>query len=178
MNRLQRNKRSQIILVVLAALALAGMIAYNAMKPATEDESVGEISQTILAVDWHKLNDAEREHYRRQWQGLNPETRDKVWLEVSRQRLGEMRREMTDLSPAQRAARIRDAVARLRQRRERLGQTERERIRQRLNAPEARQLIKKMMNFYQKELTAKERAELDPLVHEWLYQIEEITGHD
>ena len=38
-----------------------------------------------------------------------------------------------------------------------------------------KEMVQKMMHFYHKELTAKERAELDPLLHEWMYQITELT---
>ena len=49
-------------------------------------------------------------------------------------------------------------------------------MRERLESPAGKEAVKNVLDFYQSELKARERAELDPLVHEWLYQAEQLFG--
>ena len=90
--------------------------------------------------------------------------------------LDEMRAETTGLTPAEREERIRQAVLEMRRQRERLSSTEQAHIRQRLQDPQTREMVKQVMGFYREELTARERAELDPLLQEWLVQLERLAG--
>ena len=63
----------------------------------------------------------------------------------------------------------------MRERYKNLSDEEKQAARERMNSGEARVMIEKVMGFYQNELTAKERAELDPLMQEWFNQIENLS---
>lgn len=175
MDSLKRQRLRQLLLIGLATGSLAALVTVNALRPSREEQAVRDVSQSILAVDWERTTPAAREQYRQQWDRLSPATREQVWVEVSRARLRELRAQTAALTPDERARRLQTEIARLRERHGQLTDTEKQQLRERLQAPDGQRLMRRIMSFYQTELTAKERAELDPLVHEWFYQLEELA---
>ena len=47
-------------------------------------------------------------------------------------------------------------------------------LREQLTSAQGREMVQTVMTFYQTELTARERAELDPLAQAWMAQAEEL----
>ncbi len=175
MDSLARKRMLQVLSLVGAAGLLAGLVAFNVTRPSAEEKLVSTVSAEIMDVDWESTTPEERRAYRRRWEELSPETREKVWMEVSRRRLQQMREKTRDMPAEERVRRIQKRVRRLRERHRHLTAAEREEVRRRLESDEGREMLKKMLNFYHKELTARERAELDPLLHEWMYEITDLT---
>jgi hypothetical protein len=177
MGTVRQRKRKQVALIVASSTAILAMVLYNALRPAaTQDDRVQEFSDAILHTDWDHMTEADRERFRQQWSTFPPEVRKQVFAEVARQRLQTMREQTRGLPPEQRAARIQQAVLEMRQQQQRLSPAEREHIRQRLNSAEGKEMVGHVMDFYLHEFTARERAEMDPLVREWLAQVERLAA--
>lgn len=169
---LERKKRIRLIAAAAALVLLLAVIVGGVLTPSPEEEEgVAAFTTDVLAADPQSLPRARREALRQQWERFSPETRRAVFTEVARTRLEAMREHTRGLTPEQRAARIAEAVAQMRTRRRLLDPTERARIRGRLTSQDGREMVDHVLRFYQTELSAKERAELDPLVHEWLAQL-------
>ena len=172
MDTLRRKKWLQSLGLAGSLAVVAALVVFSAMRPAPEDEASEDLQQAFMTGRLRDMNEDDRAAMRGQWRQLSPESRQAVFAGVARQRLEEMRRETAELTSEQRLLRIQKALADMRKRREALPLRERQHIRERLAAPEAQEMVRHVMTFYQTELTARERAELDPLLHEWLAQLE------
>ena len=174
MDSLRRKRRNQRLGVLGACALLGGLAVVNVLRPSPEEKAAGDFRQTLLDRDAGDMSEEERRALREQWQRFSPETRQAVFTEVARVRLEEMRSRTRDLTPAERSARVQEALAEMRQRRAHLSEEQKSRVRERISSTEGREMVQHVLSFYQTELTARERAELDPLVHEWLDQMERM----
>lgn len=162
--------------VAVGAVVVVALVAIPALRPAKEPAPEALFADSILAARPQDMTPEQRDELRRQWEAFPPETRSRIFRTVATARLDAMRAETAGLTAAERAERIRQAVLEMRRHREQLSSAEQEHIRQRLQDPQTREMVKQVMGFYQEELTARERAELDPLLQEWLVQLERLAG--
>jgi len=174
MNSLQYAKWTRYGGIGAAAAALIAVIAVSILRPDRKTDPEDKFVQNVTQHPFSQADLQTREALRRQWRSFPPETRRRIFEKIARVRLEAVRREMEKLPPEQRAQRIREAVQKMRERRKTLAPEQRRRLRERLRNPEAREMIANVMQFYHQELTARERAELDPLVQEWLWQMEQL----
>jgi len=173
MDSLRRKKRNQFLAILAAVSALAALIAVNVLRPSPEDEVANTFADTVLNRDPGQWTEDERRELRNQWEQFSPETREAVFTEIARARLEEMRERTRGLSPEQRATRIQEAISQMRARRRQLSPERKARVQERMASPEGQEMVRNVLEFYQTELTAKERAEMDPLVREWFRSMEE-----
>jgi hypothetical protein len=173
---LTRTRYLRRLAVALGVGAVVALVAIPALRPAPQPAPEDEFADSVLATRPQDLTPDQREQLRRQWESFPPETRARVFRAVATARLDEMRADVAGLTPAARSERIRTAVLEMRRRREQLSSAEQAHIRERLQDPQTREMVKQVMGFYREELTARERAELDPLLQEWLVQIERLSG--
>ncbi len=176
MDALAKRRRIQIgsIIGLVAVLILA--IAYNAWRPAeTDADRVRALGTMIIDTRMDHATAQQREEFREQWESLSPQARQEVFNMVARHRIQEMRQQFHQLDANERPRKIRETLDRMRERRQAMPQAEREEVRARLNTEEGRMMVKTAMNLYLSEFTARERAEMDPLMHEWLFQIQELA---
>ena len=169
---LRRKRLRQLLGVPLVVTLLGGLITLSVLRPDPREREASAFTQSVLAREPGALTAAERDELRDQWERFSPETRRRVFQEVARDRLERMREQTRDLTPEQRREQIDEALRQMRQRRERWSEQQRIRVRERLATPEGREMVRNAVKFYQAELTSRERAEMDPLVHEWVYQLE------
>jgi hypothetical protein len=161
---------------VAAGIAvIAGLITYHALRPSKALAPEDEFAQSVLIARPADLPLEQREQLRAQWEGFPPEARARIFRTVAGARLDEMRAETAALTPEQRSERIRQMVEEMRRRRQQLSPADREHIQQRLQDPQTREIVKQVMEFYRQELTARERAEMDPLLQEWLVQLDQLA---
>lgn len=172
MDSLRRKRLRQLLAVPVVVTLLGGLVTLSVLRPDPQEREATAFTQSLLAREPGVLSADERDELREQWERFSPETRQRVFLEVARDRLERMREHTRDLTPEQRSERIDEALLRMRQSRERWSEQQRTRVRERLATPEGREMVRNVLEFYQAELTSRERAEMDPLVHEWLYQLE------
>lgn len=173
MSSLARRRRRQLLWMAATSVALLALIAFNAFRPSPEAKIATDFTARIANRQPGDINPAERDELRQQWERFSPDTRKQVFLGVAREALERFREENAKLTPDGRAKRVQQEMTRLREHRDGLTEEQRNRIRERLGTAEAKEMVKNVLTFYQSELSAKERAELDPLVHEWLYQMEQ-----
>lgn len=159
-----------------AVAAIGALCAYHALRPAEAPSPEDAFTQSVLDLRPAELPEQQREQLRRQWESFPPETRARIFRAVAQARIDEMRADTAGLSPEERSARLRQALEDMRQRRQRLSGAERERISRRLQDPQTREIVTQAMAVYREALSARERAELDPLLQEWLAQIEHLSG--
>jgi acyl-CoA reductase-like NAD-dependent aldehyde dehydrogenase len=175
MDSLQKKRLRQRLLVVGTSLVLMGAVGLSLLlRPSEEEKQEAEFTETILSQKPGQLPPAQREQLRRQWQSLPPESRDRVFRAIASARLAEFREESKGLSKEERQQRIQKRIAEMRQHRERLTEEERTKLRERLSQKEAKEIVAHVLEFYQEELTARERAELDPLIYAWLYNLDSL----
>jgi G3E family GTPase len=155
---------------------LAGLVVFHAMRPSQETTPEDEFADAIVATRPDQLTLEQREQLRQQWEGFPPEARARIFRTVASARLDQLRAETAALTPQERSDRIRLALEQMRRRRQGLSAGEREHIQQRLRDPQTQETVRQVIGFYRQELTARERAELDPLLQEWLVQIEQLAG--
>lgn len=176
MKRQQQRRLMQWLGVAVVVGGLAAMILLNVSHPQPVNKEAVAMSERLLAGDLANATPEEREQMRNQWERLSPDTQQMVFEEVAKGRLQEMRQEVAAVSEPERLARIEKAVQEMRQHRATMSEHERNETKNRLESPEGKQMIKRILDFYHSELTARERAEYDPLIHEWLLQVGEITS--
>lgn len=177
MDSLQRRVLLQRLLLGAVVVGLLAMLTWNAWRPVdNKADELHSVSRTILDTDWEEVTPEQRQEFRRQWQELPPETREEVFQQVARRRVVELRRTLDELTPEERADKIRERVERMRTETADLPADERAQIRERINSEEGQAMIRRVLELYMNEFTARERAELDPLVHEWLAHIEALAS--
>jgi hypothetical protein len=172
MNSLETLRRRRLWWLVWFGLGLAAMVFWNVARPSPEARQAADFSQNLMTRDARTLSETERQELRRQWERFSPETRQQIFFKIARSNLEKFREETARLTAAERAARVQEEIGRMRERQSRLTETERGQIRDRLKDKEAAEMVKKFMEFFSTELTAKERAELDPLIKEWFRTVE------
>lgn len=160
--------------VAAAATFLGGLALFHALRPSPAAAPEDQFAETLLAARADQVTPAQREQLRQQWESFPPDARNRILRTVAAARLEEFRAETAALTPEERSARVRQAVEELRRRRRTLTPAEREQIQQRLHDPRTQEVIRQVMDLYQNQLTARERAELDPLIQEWLAQLEQL----
>jgi hypothetical protein len=165
-------KRRRLLWLLLFGLGLAAMVVWNVSRPSPEARQAADFSQNLMTRDPRQFTEADRQEMRRQWERFSPETRQQIFFRIARSNLDKFREETARLTSAERAARVQDEIGRMRERQARLTETERRQIRERLQDKEAAEMVRKFMEFFSTELTAKERAELDPLIKEWFRMVE------
>lgn len=177
MDKLRRHKARQRFWILFSAGFLAALLVLSICFREPEEQRVArDFTAALLARDPRSLTPAEREELRGQWERFSPETRAAILRGVARSRLEQFRAEAARLTPEERRARVRQATAELQRHPARdLSPAQREQVRVRMSSPQGQQLVREVLTFYQTELTAEERAELDPLVRAWMQQVEELT---
>ncbi len=178
MDSLTRTRYRRRIAVGCGVAGVVALVAIPALWPSHPPAAGAEteLADSFLAARPQDLTAAQREQLRQQWESFPPETRTRIFRTVAAARLDELRAETAGMTPAERAERTRQAILEMRRHREQLSSAEQAHIRQRLQDPQAREMVKQAMGFYREELTARERAELDPLLQEWLVQLERLSG--
>jgi len=173
MDSLRRKFGIQISAIVVAALALIGMIMFNVLRPSPEEKQEADLTQALLGNSPAQLSPDERLELQKQWRRLSPESRKNIFFEVARRRLEEFRTKTVGWTPEQRLKDIRETVPGTRSQLSGTGsgQAESSQPTQWLTSTEAAELTQHFMSFYQQELTDSERAELDPLIRRWLNQM-------
>lgn len=169
------SPRKRQFLWILATLAFLGaLIGLSAWRRQPEERAVVDFTASVIDRGNEPLSTDEQSELRRQWERFSPQTRREVLRAIVRHELERFRAETAVLTPDERSRRIEDETRRLRTRRERLTPEQKARIRERLESDEGRDLVRQLLALHQTELTARERAELDPLLHEWLQQTERM----
>ncbi|MBN2451615.1 MAG: hypothetical protein JXR77_14600 [Lentisphaeria bacterium] len=174
MDSLSRAKAVRCGAIAAFSCLLVLFVVVAALRNAPEPTAADLFVQDVLERPAARATAEEREELRRQWERFSPETRERVFTEIARARLDEIRGEVSELTPEQRQARIRTAIEDMRRHRGGLSPQERQQIQKRLQDPETQAMVRRFMAFYREELTARERAELDPLVQEWLIQVDHL----
>lgn len=169
LNTLKRRRR---FLLLGAAALLAAMVVWNVTRPSPEAQAAADFSQALMARDPGSFSQADREAMERQWRRFSPETRRQVFFKVAHEEVLRFRAETAALTPEQRSERVQKELKQMRERQARLTEAERRQIRERMQEKEAAEMVKAFLEFYSTEFTAKERAELDPLVREWFRMVE------
>jgi len=176
MTSLQRQKLRLILTGVGAIIVLAVLLTWNIWRRPTEDPEARAFTASLQGQDWRNMPRGERDDMRRQWERLRPETRRAVMRSLVQKEIDKFREESAKLTPEERTARINDAIQKMRERRRDVKDEDRQRMRERLSSEDGKAMVKEVLNVYQTGFTARERAQLDPLVHEMLYHAEQTFG--
>ena len=176
MDSLQRKRLHQRLLIAGTGLVLVVVLVVNTFRPSAEEREESEFTETVLNHGPGKLPPAERERLRKQWNRLPAESRSRVFRAVASARLAEFRELSKGLSKEERQKRVQERIGEMRQHRTDLSPEQRRELRERLSQKESKEIVSHVLGFYRDELSAQERAELDPLIHEWLYHIDALVG--
>ena len=111
---------------------------------------------------------------RRIFEKLSPESKDKLAREFLREQLRIMREETASMSEEEKIQGVETAVKEFREQFSKIPESEKIKIKERINTPEAKEQFKMTMELYSTEFTAKERELLDPLVYEVMEAINSL----
>lgn len=175
MDSLQRKRLYQRLLVAGTATVLVLLLALNMFRTSPEEREEAEFTQLVLRHDPESLPTADRERLREQWGRLPEDSRQRVFRAVAASRLDEFREQTKSMNQEERRQLIQRRIVQMRQHRAKLTGDQRRELGEELSQQEAREVVAQVLSFYQEELSARERAELDPLIHEWLYHIESLV---
>ena len=176
MTSLQHQKLRLILTGAAAVVVLAVLLTWNIWRRPAEDPEARAFTTSLEGQDWRNMARGEREDMRRQWERLRPETRRAVMRSLVQKEIDKFREESAKLTPAERTARINDAIQKMRKNRREINDEDKQRLRERLSSADGKAMVKEVLNVYQTGFTARERAQLDPLVHEMLYHAEQTFG--
>jgi acyl-CoA reductase-like NAD-dependent aldehyde dehydrogenase len=175
MDSLQRKRLYQRLLLAGTATVLVLLLVLNTFRASPEEREEAEVTQLVLQHDPENMQPEERERLREQWARLPEESRQRVFRAVAASRLDEFRQQTKTMNQGERQQLIQRRIVQMRQQRARLTSEQRRELGDELSREEAREVVGQVLSFYQDELSARERAELDPLVHEWIYHIESLV---
>lgn len=174
MDTLRRSKLKRVLGLAIPLCLLGGVLVFHALRPSPEEAREQDFTSRLMEMGGGRPPAEAREALRREWMAFPPESRSRIFRRVAGVRLDEFRQRTSGLSEEERLARIREAVVEMRRARSSLPEAERRRIRERMDSAEGREMVRHVMEFYREELTARERAEMDPLMHEWLARMEDV----
>lgn len=162
--------------LALTALAAAALLAFAIIRGANQKESATEDSDGLkkFLENPKSLTPEEREELRAQWLRMSPESKSRIAMASMRKDLEKFRAETSKLNQEERLDRIRKELDRLRKSREKTTDKIREQAKQLLTEEDAKKLVKDGLDLFQKDLTPQERAELDPLAHEYVKQLNSV----
>ncbi|MCH2176267.1 MAG: hypothetical protein MK193_11120 [Lentisphaeria bacterium] len=177
MSSLEKKRQKQKLIVIGMFAILISLLAFNILRPSEEEQVISSYSQQLLNNDgMQEASEEERERFRKDWENLSKPTQEKIIRQVMLGRLDQIRLRNQGLTAEERKANLDKQLKRMRERYDNMSYEEREQARERINSSEAAQMVKRVMDFYQSELTAREREELDPLMKEWFQQLEELSN--
>lgn len=170
-NSVQHRRRvaAGLTVVSLAFLALIAGVSVYLSRREPEDE---RFVRLFDPASRHQFSEEERRELFEQWKRLDPETRRRISTEVFHRSVDRFREEFGRKSEAEQRAWVEAEVARAQERLARLSREDRATIQERLQTPEAREHLQHLFETYHEELSARERAMLEPLAREAIRQLE------
>jgi len=167
-----KKRNSLTAAFVAVGLAIAGLLAFAIFRGLEEKDASNDVPNGFekLLDNPKSLTDKDKEDLREQWSRLSPETKSHMTVAVMKKSIERFREETSKLTQEQRLDKIREEVLRLQRDREKILAEAKDKVQQ-LSDAEMQRIVKDSMSVYQKDLSAQERAELDPLAHEYIYQL-------
>ncbi len=167
----RRRKRRGLWLILGSSLVLVGLVAVAVFvrRPESDDQRFARLWEPGAR---EQMTETEREELRRQWKQLDPETKKRVNQIVFHQELDRARQEFARKSLDEQKAWVDGEIVQMRERVRNLSREERAKIEQQLNAEEGQTYLKNIFTSYHQELSARERAVLEPLAREFIIQLE------
>ena len=168
-----RKRHSLSMALALVGVAVAGLLAFAIFRGASQNEPQGEETDSLqkFLENPKSLTPAEKEEMRVQWDRLSPASKSRITMTMMRKGIEKFREETSKLSQEERLDKIRKEVDRLRRDREKLTDAAKAKVQKLLTEADTQKIVKDGMEMFQKELSAQERAELDPLAHEYVNQL-------
>lgn len=160
------------IVLICAALALFSIVRSSQEKAPEHSENDGFAA---MLKNPDKLTEAEKNDLREKWGRLSPSTRTSIISSVLQERLEEFRKKISAMSRDERLDKIRKEVEGMRNHRMKAGAEEIGKAKELLAGLDTQKLVRDSLNMYQNETSSQERAEMDPLVHEYIQQINSLT---
>lgn len=168
------KKKRQIWWLGGTLAVLVALVVWSALRRSPEEVVVADFTASVVARDGTRLSATDRAQLRQQWERFSPETRKLVLVGVARHELDRFRAEAATLTATERSQRVLQELERIRQHRRQVTEAQKTQIREQLTSAQGQEMVHTVMTFYQTELTARERAELDPLAQAWMAQAEEL----
>lgn len=168
MDSLARKKWQQRLALVIPLVGLAALLAFHVSRPSEEERRERDFAAVLLEDDSKAMGREMREQLREQWKSFPPETRRRLFNTIAQAKLDEAREGMAGMTPEQRRDRLAKVLIGMGKAHIDAEAKTDGGILAGLQSPEGMEMIGYMMEFYQQKLTQEERAELDPLLREWL----------
>lgn len=171
-------KRRNLTYLTVAIVAIcAGLVLFSIFRSSQETAPEHSENDGFAAMlrNPDKLTDAEKNDLREKWGRLNPSTRSSIISSVLQDRLEDFRQKISSLSRDERLDKIRKEVEAMRNHRLKAGADELNKAKELLSGLDTQKLVRDSLNMYQNETSSQERAEMDPLVHEYVQQINSLS---
>jgi hypothetical protein len=168
---IQKRKHRGWLLVIGSALLLTGLVVASVFLGRKEPEDDRFVRLWDPSTR-EQMTEQERQDLLRQWKELDPETRKRASQVVFHQAVDRFREEFGKRSNEEQRAWVDAEVTRMQERFQSLTRDERSKIDERLRTDEAKTYLKNVFSTYHQELSAHERAVLEPLAKEFMVQLE------
>ena len=168
---IQRRKSRTRWLIAGSAVLLTGLIVASVLlsrKEPDDDRFVRMFDPKARQL----MTEQERQQLMRQWKNLDPETRRRIGEAAFHQAVDRFREELGKKSLEEQKAWVDGEVARMQERFNTLTDQERAQAHERLKTPESQAFLKEVFTTYHQDLSARERAVLEPLAREFIAQLE------
>lgn len=164
---LERVKFRRKAALIGTASVLAALLAYGVLRPDPEEAKINEIKGMILDRKPGRMSREDRDAMRDMMNKLSPKTRQRVSQEVMRIMLQKFRDDTAGMTIEDKKKKIDEAVKKMRKRFVKMSDDKRDKMRDRMNDPEAKKRMKTALGFYYSDFSPEERNLMDPLVQEW-----------
>jgi hypothetical protein len=168
---IQRRKRSSLWLIAGSAVVLAGLVTASILLSRKEPDD-GRFARLWDPKLRYAVTDDERRELLEQWKLLDPESKKRISEAMFHQAVDRFREELGQKSLDDQKAWVETEVAQMQERFEKLTTDDRQKIDERLRTDEAQTQVKRILSTYHEELSARERAVLEPMAREFIRQLE------
>lgn len=164
---LERVKFRRKVALIVTACVLVALVAYGVLRPDPEEAKINEIKEMILDRKPGRMSSEDRDAMRDLMKKLSPKTRERLGREVMRAMLQKFRDKTAGMSLEDKKRKVDEAVKKMRERFLKMSDEKRDKMRARVDSPEAKKRMKAALGFYYSDFSPEERNLMDPLVQEW-----------
>lgn len=154
-----------VAFILFGAVLLWSYFGSGGNPEKNKNSEYDKLKEAMLSVQPEKADESKRKEIAEVFEKLPQETKEKLFVEVVRQKIAEFRKATTGKTEVEKRQNIDRLVADMGKGFSATGVSRREDMRK-LDPAEEKRRLKKSLDFYYSELTSEERRLLEPVVEE------------
>ena len=185
---LARSKKRKKAALIITAFFAAGLVIYGVLLP-SEDKEIDQIKDALRSLTddeitqnpmgMMKLVDGknksmskeELDKIKNMIKDLSPKTRKIITKEIMKERLKKIRDKTANLPQSEKEAMVKKIVDKIREKFKNMNQDSRDSLKDRMDSEKGKEEAKEALDSYYNDFTSQERQTYDPIVNEYLNNI-------